>query len=356
VSGWRSPTSDLRPSDGAEGVSPAHGKVTRADVARLAGVSEAVVSYVVNEGPRPVAVATAARVRDAIAALGYQPNPSARALRTGSTRLLGLVVPKIGNPLFADLALAVELAAAERGYTVLLANNQDDPAAERRHITNLIARQVDGLLLMTTLARPDLASLPLGGVPTVLVNTFTEVPGFASVGVDAFAGAYEAVTHLAGHGHRRIGLVIGGGGSDMELRERGWLEATRHAGLDDGPIAREPFTRRGGYDAGRRLFAGPDGPTAVFAGSDMQAIGVLRALHERGLRVPEDVALVSFDGTEDCEYTNPQLTVVRQPVAEIASSAVAWVLGADHPASTHVALRPELVLRRSCGCQPDLTN
>jgi LacI family transcriptional regulator len=330
--------------------------VTRVDVARLAGVSEAVVSYVVNDGPRPVAAATAARVREAIRVLGYRPNPSARALRTGSTRLLGLVVPRIDNPLFADLTLAVEAAAAERGYALLLTNSQGDPAAERRNIANLVARHVDGLLLMTLLSRPDLATLPIGGVPTVLVNTFTEVPGFASVGVDAFAGAYDAVTHLAGHGHQRIGLVIGGGASDMELRERGWLQAARDAGLEDGPIARGSFTRQGGYEAGNLLFEGRNRPPAVFVSSDMQAIGVLRSLHERGLRVPDDVALVSFDGTEDCKFTDPQLTVVAQPVGAIAASALDALLDGGVPDGAHVSHRPELILRRSCGCETDLTD
>lgn len=328
------------------------GQVTRSDVARYAGVSSAVVSYVVNGGPRPVAPATAERVLDAIRILGYRPNASARALRTGSTKLLGLVVPEISNLLFAEMAVAIESAAARRGFAVLLTSTEGDPETERRHIANLTARQIDGLLLMTAMSRPDLAGLPLIGVPTVLLDTFTEIPGFASVGLDALGGAYEGVSHLIGHGHRSVALVIGGGGAPGgELRERGWLKATRAAGLPDGPIARQPWSRAGGYQAGQALFGGTSGPSAVFVSSDIQAIGLLLALNEMGLRIPEDVAIISFDGTQASEYTYPKLTVVRQPVEAMAIDAVDRVLmPVGEQGQERIVHRPQLVIRRSCGC------
>ncbi len=330
------------------------GQVTRADVARYAGVSSAVVSYVVNGGPRAVAPATAARVLDAVRVLGYRPNASARALRTGSTKLLGLVIPEIGNLLFAEMAVAIESAAAGRGYAVLLTSSEGDPDTERRHIVNLTGRQVDGLLLMTAMSRPDLANLPLLGVPTVLLDTFEEVTGFASVGLDALGGAHRAVEHLIGHGHRSVALIIGGGAAPGgELRERGWLKATREAGLPDGPIAREPWSRAGGYRAGQRLFGGSPHPTAVFVSSDVQAIGLLLAVGELGLRVPEDVAIISFDGTEASEFTFPKLTVVRQPVRAMAADAIDRVLApVDEQGREHVVHEPELIVRASCGCLP----
>ena len=329
-------------------------RVTRADVARYAGVSSAVVSYVVNQGPRPVAPATAARVVAAIRVLGYRPNASARALRSGATMLIGLVVPEIGNPLFAELALAVEAEAASRGYALLLTNSENDGELERRHIRNLIGRQIDGLLLTTALSRPDLADLPLDGVRTVLLNTFQETPGFVGVGVDAFAGAYAATAHLTGHGYPSVALVIGGQqSSGDELRERGWRQAVRDAGLADGPIGREAWSRAGGYAAGLRLFAGKSRPRAVFVSSDLQAIGLLRALRERGLRVPQDVAVVSFDGTQESQYSAPRLTVLRQPVRVIAADAIERVLhGAEGDGIGHRLHRGELIIRDSCGCPP----
>ena len=337
------------PSAPVNGPSP----VTRSDVARRAGVSSAVVSYVVNDGPRPVAPATAERVREAIRALGYRPNASARALRTGSTRLLGLVVPEIANPLFAEMAVAVEAAAAQRGYAVLLANSDGDSATERRHIQHLTGRQIDGLLLTTGLARPDLAGLSTDGVPTVLLNTFTEVAGYSSVGVDAFAGARDGTAHLLGHGHAAVALVIGSNnaGTD-ELRERGWRAALREAGRPDGPIARESWSRAGGLLAGQRLFAETDHPTAVFVSSDLQAVGLLRAARERGLRIPQDVAVVAFDGTAESDYSAPRLTAMRQPVREIAADAVEQVLRVESdPTIRNRTHRPELIVRDSCGCR-----
>jgi LacI family transcriptional regulator len=325
------------------------GQVTRADVARYAGVSTAVVSYVVNDGPRPVAAATAARVRDAVRVLGYRPNASARALRTGSTQMLGLVVPEIGNPLFAEMAVAVERAAARRGHALLLVNSDGDPRAERTLIRTLTARQVDGVIVSTMQHGSGAADLATLGVPVVLVNTFTAHDGVDTVGVDARAGARVGVEHLISHGHTRIGLVIGG--AETEARERGWQDATRAAGLPDGPLVREPFTREGGYRGALRMYGGSDRPTALFASSDMQAIGALRALGELGLRVPEDVAVLSFDGTDEAEYAAPRLTAVRQPVEEMAEEAVARLIAPDPGrAPHHASFTPTLVIGRSCGC------
>ena len=325
------------------------GQVTRADVARYAGVSTAVVSYVVNGGPRPVAVATAARVSEAIRVLGYRPNASARALRTGSTQMLGLVVPEIGNPLFAELAVAVERAAARRGHAVLLVDSGSDPRRERTLMRSLTARQVDGIIVSTaqrSSLADDLASL---GAPVVLLNSFDAFEGIETVGVDAREGARVGVAHLVEHGHARIALIVGG--PEGEVREHGWLDATRAAGLPDGPLAREPFTRAGGYRGAMRLFGGADRPTALFASSDMQAVGALRALGELGLRVPEDVAVVSFDGTDEAEYATPRLTVVRQPVDEMAEEAVARIVAPDpERAPHHASFTPTLVVGRSCGC------
>ena len=348
------PLDQAAPSSGGRPAPPA-GRVTRADVARYAGVSGAVVSYVVNGGPRPVAPATRDRVLHAVRALGYRPNATARALSRGSTGLLGLVVPRIDNPHFGELAVALEHAALERGYGLLLANSGSEQEAERRDIVDLASRQVDGLVLVTGLGRHDLAALPLEGIPTVLVNTFRDVEGFTSVGVDAFEGAADAVRHLAGHGHRSVALVIGEHAGDAEQRERGWLHGSRESGLVDGPIAREPFTREGGHRAGRRLFDTATPPTAVFCSSDLQALGVLHALWELGLEVPRDVAVVSFDGTADTAYLNPPLTVVEQPLAAMSRRAVALLLDPPAGGTTTTVVEPAaLVVRRSCGCGPDV--
>ncbi|MCL9665662.1 LacI family transcriptional regulator [Curtobacterium albidum] len=324
--------------------------VTRADVARYAGVSTSVVSYVVHDGPRPVAAETAARVREAIRVLGYRPNASAQALRTGSSKMLGLIVPELDNPFWSELAVAVTHAAAARGYDLLIANSDGDAQQERERLRTLSARQVDGIIVTSIMTHPDLSSMTDPGIPRVLLNTFFEVPEYASIGVDALRGAREGTQHLIDHGYREIGLVMGHTGS-MELREQGWMQALRAAGLPDGPIVRCSFDRAGGYEAGLRLFDGGTGPRAVFVSSDLQAVGLLRALYELGLRAPDDVAVVSFDGVAEADYTNPQLTVVRQPVEAMAAAAVDRVLAREDPDDHHLDLVPaELVLGASCGC------
>jgi LacI family transcriptional regulator, galactose operon repressor len=325
--------------------------VTRNDVARYAGVSTAVVSYVMNDGPKPVAAATAARVRRAIEVLGYRPNLSARALRSGSTRMLALVVSDITNPFFAEYALQVQAEAGSRGYAVLMANAHADPAVESQIIDDLIDRQTDGLILASVGVGPERArSIRQAGLSTVVIDAAVPVPGLASVGSDVAAGSRAVVEHLvAVHGHEQVALVIGQGVPGADLREQGWLAATRAAGLQDGPITRRPFTREGGYQGAVHLLATRNPPRAIFASSDLQAVGVLRAIHLSGLHVPQDVAVVAFDGTKESEFTSPPLTVARQPVREMARSAVSTVLSAT-PSESRQTFPMSLVIRESCGC------
>ncbi|GAB3944248.1 LacI family DNA-binding transcriptional regulator [Kribbella albertanoniae] len=317
--------------------------VTRNDVARYAGVSTAVVSYVVNDGPRAVSPQARERVLEAIRVLGYRPNATARALRTGSTQTFGLITPDGGNPLFAELAKAIDKAAAERGYVVLQTSADGDPETERTKVAQLLARQVSGLVLVTPTEAPDLSG---ADVPVVVVNRL--LPGVSSVSPRYREGARAAVEHLAGHGHTRIALVIGEGGRRVPERERGWREGLRAAGLPDGPAIRVGFSREGGYLAGQWLVGLEERPTAVFASSDLQAIGLLRALREAGLRVPADVAVVAFDGTPEAEYSWPPLTVVRQPVERMAAEVVRQLV--EGTVGEPTAYPTELVVRKSCGC------
>ncbi len=316
--------------------------VTRNDVAQYAGVSTAVVSYVVNEGPRPVAPETRDRVLEAIRVLGYRPNATARALRMGTTRTFGLITPDGGNPLFAELAKAIDKEAAARGYVVLQTGADGDPATEQSKIAELLIRRVSGLLLVAPTEDPDLSETD---IPVIAINRVLST--VSSVRPQYREGARRGVEHLLEHGHRRIGLVIGGGRSGE--RELGWRDALRVAGLEGGPIARTTFSRRGGYDAGRELLAATNRPTAVFASSDLQAVGVLRAIHEAGLRIPDDIAVLAFDGTAETEYSWPPLSVVRQPLERMAREAVSRLIDGQDKVEA-VTYPAELILRKSCGC------
>jgi LacI family transcriptional regulator len=331
---------------------PRGGTVTRKDVARYAGVSTAVVSYVVNNGPKKVAPATEAKVQNAIRVLGYRPNAAARALKLGSTETIGLVIPDNGNPFFSLLAHAVEDAAAELGYALLLTNSDGSLGKERRNIRNLAARQVDGVILSSVLMEPDLTDLESADIPAVLLNHSADAPGFNSVGVDLASGAQSAVEHLISHGHTNIGLAMGTNtGNFLDGREQGWLRALTDSGLPEGPIVRGPFTREGGYAAGRRLLASASKLDALFVSSDLQAVGILRALHEAGVSVPEDIAVASFDGSAEAEYSWPPLTTVQQPAKAMAEAAVGALIGAHRTREAeHLIFPTDLQVRRSCGC------
>ena len=327
--------------------------VTRADVARYAGVSSAVVSYVVNDGPKPVAASTAARVREAIDVLGYRPNINARALKLGTTGMLGLVVPDSSNPFFAEFALEIEQVATERGLALLVASSNSDPELEARLIVDLAGRQVDGLIVSGTAGppRPRAPGDRRLATPTVYIDSSLPVAGYHTIGSDSIGGAKLAVDHLVvDHGHASVALLIGSGArSSVDERESGWLEALRALDAQDGPVVRAPFTRAGGYRGGLRLLDLSPRPTAVFVSNDLQAIGLLRAAHEGGVRVPEDLAIVAYDGTQESEYCWPPLTSARQPVPTMAAAAVETVL--DNPdAPSHQTFAIELVIRRSCGC------
>lgn len=326
--------------------------VTRNDVARLANVSSAVVSYVVNGGPKRVAPATAARVHSAIAALGYRPNAAARALKLGSSEMLGMIVPDATNPFFAALCQAVEIAAADRGYTVLIANSAGTLNGERRHLGNFASRRLDGVFLSSVLFEPDVRDLKAAEVPVVLLDHSVETPGFSSVGVDLADGAGQAVKHLISHGHTKIGLIMGTNtGGDLDAREVGWRQGLEEAGLQAGPVLRAPFSREGGYQAGKWLLNSTEMPTAVFASSDLLAVGMLLALHQAGIRVPQDLAIVSFDGSPEAEFSWPPLTTIAQPVEDMAVAAVEALVG-DGAHLRNSVFPSRLITRSSCGCPP----
>jgi LacI family transcriptional regulator len=333
--------------------------VSRDDVARRAGVSTAVVSYVVNNGPRRVAPATRERVLRAIAELGYRPNSVARSLRTKRTRTIGLIVPDIADSFFAQLAREVQTKAHDRGFTLLVANAMDDAASELEHVKVFIERRVDGIVLASTgLARHGFDELAESGIASVMVDR--ELPGVrsSSVVVDNHHGGYIATRHLLEHGHTRVGCI--GGPLEITIaadRSRGWRQALLEAGVEPDPSLEihSSFSRLSAYRGTLRLLRSRRPPTAIFACADEQALGVYRAAATVGARIPEDLAVVSFDSAATAPYLTPGLTAIRQPVALLAERAVGCILDQlENPGRpmTRDCLPIELVVRGSCGC-PD---
>lgn len=331
--------------------------VTRHDVAVEAGTSDAVVSYVLNNGPRGVAPATRARVEAAMAKLDYRPNSLARSLASRKTLTLGFVLPDISNPYFSEVARDLENAAYDAGYTMLFGNAMDDPAREVDYLRALIDRQVDGLVVIPVGSADGwVADVLSAQVPTVVLDRATSAPGLSSVTVDNEAGAHAATAHLIGHGHTRIGLVAGPDSLEPSAgRSRGWARALTEAGQDESLSARAAvgFGRMQAYVAALDLLRSEPRPTAVFVASDEQAAGVYRAAAELGLRIPDDLAIASFDGIEPSGFTVPSLTTVQQPIGDAAAVAIRLLLEriADPSLSpSQVVLETSLTIRRSCGC------
>jgi LacI family transcriptional regulator len=339
--------------------------VTRDDVADRAGMSSAVVSYVVNGGPRRVSAATRSKVLRAIEELGYRPNGLARALRTQKTFTIGLVVPDNTNPFFAQLARAVEEAAFARGYVLLLGNSGQDNTRQAAYVNTLLERQVDGLILIadSDIGQPSLpaqtaSALQGAGTPLVLLDRHPSDLWAPSVTVDNEGGGYMATRHLLDHGHAEVACLAGPADlAPAQERTHGWRRALREAGVKRPArlLARSRFRRDAGYLVAKELLAGPSRPTALFAQSDEQAIGLLRWANEAGVRVPEDLALVSFDGIDESGYTNPPLSTVAQPVDELGRRTVDLVVSSEPGAGRKSPSQPgclpvRLLTRRSCGC------
>ena len=297
-----------------------------------------------------MASATAERVREAVRRLDYRPNRAARALRVGSSGMVGLVLPSVTNPFFAAFSEAFQAAAHLRGLAVIAASSDGVLASERELVESLPKHGIDGLVVGTVMHCSDSPTIPDAGLPTVVVNAPLPVPGVCALGPDATQGARLAVAHLLDvHGHHSVALVSGESGVQHPgSRELGWQQALTANSAETGQLVRVPFDRAGGLAAADQLLAMPLQPTAVFASSDAQAFGLLHGLRKAGVRVPDDIAVVGFDGTDDGAYAAPPLTSARQPVAAMAEAAFDALQHPVYPSHRLFAL--DLVVRESCGC------
>ncbi|MFJ6569196.1 LacI family DNA-binding transcriptional regulator [Streptomyces sp. NPDC091292] len=305
--------------------------VTLKDVAERAGVSIKTVSNVVRDAPR-VSEATRERVMRAVRELGYRPNPSARRLRTGRSGLIGLAVPELTTPYFAELAHRVRAEAAELGFTVLIEETLGDATEELRLATGIGASLLDGVILSPLRVAPDELAPVADEFPLVLLGERGYERGEVvadHVLIDSVAAARDATAHLIGLGRTRIAAIGVDHKTSETSRQRlqGFQLALHQAGLTYdprlAPLVKE-FNRPNGLLAMRTLTSLPaaERPDAVFCFNDMLAIGAQRALYEAGLRIPEDVAVVGVDGSQAGLYSTPSLTSVIPDMAAIASLAV----------------------------------
>ncbi|MFI7635016.1 LacI family DNA-binding transcriptional regulator [Nonomuraea sp. NPDC049400] len=320
-------------------------------MARRAGTSTAVVSYVMNNGPRPVAAATRERVLAAAAELGYRPNRIARALRSRTTGVVGLVLADASNPYFGALARHIEQALEWRDRLTLVGNAGFSAERQRHLVERFLAAQVDGLVIVSPHTAGDAAApAEAAGVPAVYVHNGPAGGHAPVVAADNEGAVRAAVAHLREHGHRSIAFLAGPhDDGPVGVRREAWDAAV--AG-DPAPVLLRCSYSRGAADAlTRRLVSEGAMPRALVAATDEQAIGVLSGAWACGLPVPDRLALISLDGTPESAYTAPALTVTEQPLLAMAEHAVDLLLSpdarAEPPAEAKVAA---LVPRRSCGC------
>jgi LacI family transcriptional regulator len=323
---------------------------TIADVASRAGVSTGTVSNVIS-GVRYVRPETKARVEAALAELGFRPNKVARALTQRRTLTIAMVIPDVTNPFFAELVRSVEQRLAEQGYAVVFGNAGNDPDAERRYLAEFAERRVDALVFATSgAATADLERLA-PHLPTILVDRLVDGwPGDA-VTDDNHAGMDAVVEHLAALGHRRLAFIDGDRAlSSGRERRDGIVDAIGRRGLELVAEASGDFTLESGHELARELLESTGAFTALCAANDLQALGVLRAAGELGLRIPGDLSLTGYDDIPYAAFAAPPLTTVRQPLPGLAHRIVELLLRrlADPTASAERAvLTPELVVRAS---------
>ena len=329
---------------------------TIVDVARRAGVSMSTVSHVVNR-TRRVNPETMSLVEEAIAFVGFRPNALARSLKRASTDSVGIAISAVTNPYFSDIIGAIETECWRLGLMVFLSDTRDEPAQELRVVQALHERRVDGIILAPCSEPQNLAIAYMDEhhIPYVLVDRLI-ANQVDQVGVNNKSSVQVLIEHLVSHGHKRIGYVMGPlGFATSRERLKGYRSALKAAGIEYDPaLVTQPSNRAdSAASATGELFGLPRPPTAIAAGNNLALIGAMHALRERGLRVPDDVALVGFDDFEWADYFEPRLTVIAQPCQAIGREAASLLVEriADVGGKRRtVRLKTQLIVRTSCGC------
>jgi LacI family transcriptional regulator len=335
-------------------------KATIKDIARLANVSHTTVSRALNDKSR-IRNETKEKILAIVRQLNYQPNFIARGLVMRRTRTLGLIITTIANPFYTELALGIESTARSLGYNIILSFTHSDLVIEKESIDMLRSKGVDGMIFSSAhMDDPNIVRLAEEEFPVVMVNRRTYHPMVKGkvdyVGVDNILGGHLAVEHLIKLGHQKIGVMGGSSESSVGFeRLEGGKRAMEAYGMK--PMTQYflegDFLKKSGYQGGMRFLEMGDPPSAIFATNDYMALGVYQAFVEKGLKVPEDVAIVGFNDIEFTAMKGVELTTVGQKKYEMGALAVKALVekieGERTGPTKEIFLEPELVIRRSCG-------
>lgn len=325
---------------------------TISDIAKIANVSKATVSRVINHKSQGVSRETAERIRRIIEEEGYLPNSLARSMVSSKTGTLGFVVPDIGNPFFSQIVRGIVRCASQRGYTVFLCNSDNNPALEKTYIQSMLEKRVDGLALISSEKdpQPSFAALRSLDIPVVQVDRLINRQD-ASVVIDNRAGMQQAASYFLKKGCTRLAFLAGTRGVyTTEQRLLGLRDALEEAGLSlqDIWIDYGHYSVASGAQMAERLLDSGASFDAVLAGCDTIGLGVLRACRSRGIRVPEDFELMGFDGIALTEIVDPVLSTVLQPIDELAEESTNLLIGMVEGTVTstrHLVIEPQLMLR-----------
>ncbi|MEO5737074.1 MAG: LacI family DNA-binding transcriptional regulator [Variovorax sp.] len=327
------------------------------NVARHAGVSIATVSRALNF-PGKVAPATRELIERVAKELGYVANTSARTLRTQRSRVLGVVLPTLLNPTFAEYLQGIAQAAAAGGYAILPVTTGYEIEQEERAVNQLIADNVAGMILVVSNPSSSAALQRLNAATVPYVLAYNMHPAHPCVSVDSEGASAEVVAHLVRLGHRRIAMVSGtlAASDRAQQRYRGYLQGMADAGLSTPPLLEVPFVETA-VEALRHYLQKTLRPTALFCSNDLLAIRSIRAAHQSGLRVPQDLAVVGFDGIALGEDLTPALSTVAQPNHDIGRYSVEWLLRSlddGTPPTPEASLRLPHAFREgeSCAAAP----
>jgi len=320
------------------------------EVAKRANVSTATVSRTINNSAK-VSPETATRVHKAIEELNFYPNTHARTLVSGRSRMLGLIISDITNPFFPELVKSFEDQAVQQGQEVIIGNTDYKPKRMAGCIRRMLERKVDGVAILTSETDPDLlAELTRRSIPTVLMDNPRTGPRSATITIDYAQGIHEALQHLFSLNHQQIAFIAGPQEfQSARIRRDAYISGMKSRGISGKKAIIEKGNHRieGGFAAMQNLLKLPVRPTAVIASNDLTAIGALDAIHQSGLRVPDDISLVGFDDISFAHLTQPRLTTVllsRTQIATTAFTALQRLIGneedqADCIVHTHLVAR-----------------
>jgi LacI family transcriptional regulator len=331
-------------------------RATLKEVAKQAGFSTATVSNVLN-ATKYVSDEVKEQVYSVMKALNYQPNNIAKSLRIQKSRIIGLLIPEIDNPFYSSVVRGIEYELAANKYNVLLCNTDSSIEKEREYLEGLIGKRIDGLIVSSAGNTGDyFRSLESAGVPIVFLNRCPPFMNCDVIMTNNTRGAYTATEHLITHGYRKIGIITGPPSiSTGKDRITGYRRALEDYGIAElEPLVKEGlFDYQSGYEKMKELMEQEMKPEAVFISNNSMTLGGYKYLKEKGIRIPEEVAVIAFDDPEWAELVNPPVTSVRQQTYELGIQAAKLMTSSIKDTKTKrdiVYLDTSLIIRQSCGC------